>query len=131
MVYIDRLSATNLHLLTSRETLKNVSPVEGRSTSQSFISSLKFVLILASFQDIIINWDTFFLLYDIRCSILACSAYVALGLGDNVMALAHAQRLLSQSNLLGALKSVNDTYSISNKFSLWQNVNYSSIMTWR
>ena len=60
MVYIDRLSATNLHLLTSKETLKNVSPVEGRSTSQSFISSVKFVLILASFQDIIINWDTFF-----------------------------------------------------------------------
>ena len=39
-----------------------------------------------------------------RCSVLACSAYVALGLGDNVMALAHAQRLLSQSNLVGALK---------------------------
>ncbi|KAK2564689.1 CCR4-NOT transcription complex subunit 10 [Acropora cervicornis] len=42
----------------------------------------------------------------LRCSILACSAYVALGLGDNVMALAHAQRLLSQSNLLGALKTL-------------------------
>lgn len=39
-----------------------------------------------------------------RCSILACSSYVALGLGDNVMALVHAQRLLSQSNLVGALK---------------------------
>lgn len=33
------------------------SLVEGRSTSQSFISCLKFVL---SFQDIIINRDAFF-----------------------------------------------------------------------
>ncbi|XP_029211498.2 CCR4-NOT transcription complex subunit 10-like isoform X1 [Acropora millepora] len=47
----------------------------------------------------------------LRCSILACSAYVALGLGDNVMALAHAQRLLSQSNLLGALKFLGHLYA--------------------
>ncbi|XP_068694299.1 CCR4-NOT transcription complex subunit 10-like isoform X2 [Montipora foliosa] len=47
----------------------------------------------------------------LRCSILACSAYVALGLGDNVMALAHAQRLLSQSNLVGALKFLGHIYA--------------------
>lgn len=48
-----------------------------------------------------------------RCSVLACSAYVALGLGDNVMALVHAQRLLSQSNLVGALKWVQIISSMS------------------
>lgn len=47
----------------------------------------------------------------LRCSILVCSAYVALGLGDNVMALAHAQRLLSQSNLVGALKFLGHLYA--------------------
>jgi len=47
----------------------------------------------------------------LRCSILVCSAYVALGLGDNVMALAHAQKLLSQSNLVGALKFLGHLYA--------------------
>lgn len=47
----------------------------------------------------------------LRCSILACSSYVALGLGDNVMALAHAQRLLSQSNLVGGLKFLGHLYA--------------------
>lgn len=47
----------------------------------------------------------------LRCSILACSAYVALGLGDNVMALVHAQKLLSQSNLVGALRFLGHLYA--------------------
>ncbi|XP_073243315.1 CCR4-NOT transcription complex subunit 10-like isoform X3 [Porites lutea] len=47
----------------------------------------------------------------LRCSILASSAYVALGLGDNVMALTHAQRLLSQSNLVGGLKFLGHLYA--------------------
>lgn len=39
-----------------------------------------------------------------RCSILACSAYVALALGDNLMALNHADKLLQQPKLSGSLK---------------------------
>lgn len=39
-----------------------------------------------------------------RCSILACSAYVALALGDNLMALNHAEKLLQQPKLSGSLK---------------------------
>lgn len=41
-----------------------------------------------------------------RCSILACSAYVALALGDNLMALNHAEKLLHQTKLSGSLKWV-------------------------
>ena len=44
-------------------------------------------------------------LFLLRSSVLVCSAYVALGLGDNVKALSYAQELLSSPNLPpGALK---------------------------
>uniref|UniRef100_A0A673WCZ9 CCR4-NOT transcription complex subunit 10 n=1 Tax=Salmo trutta TaxID=8032 RepID=A0A673WCZ9_SALTR len=36
---------------------------------------------------------------NLRCSLLACSAYVALVLGDNLMALNHAEKLLHQTKL--------------------------------
>lgn len=39
-----------------------------------------------------------------RCSILACSAFVALALGDNLMALNHAEKLLHQTKVSGSLK---------------------------
>lgn len=39
-----------------------------------------------------------------RCSILACSSYVALALGDNLIALNHAEKLLHQTKLSGSLK---------------------------
>lgn len=39
-----------------------------------------------------------------RCSILACSAFVALALGDNVMALTHAEKLLQQPKVSGSHK---------------------------
>ncbi|XP_032225429.2 CCR4-NOT transcription complex subunit 10 isoform X2 [Nematostella vectensis] len=47
----------------------------------------------------------------LRNSILACSAYVSLGLGDNVTALGHAKNLLSQSGLPGSLKFVGHLYA--------------------
>uniref|UniRef100_A0A8C7AJL8 CCR4-NOT transcription complex subunit 10 n=1 Tax=Neovison vison TaxID=452646 RepID=A0A8C7AJL8_NEOVI len=43
-------------------------------------------------------------LENLKCSILACSAYVALALGDNLMALNHADKLLQQPKLSGSLK---------------------------
>ena len=39
-----------------------------------------------------------------RCCILACSAYVGLALGDNLMALTHAEKLLHQAKVSGSLK---------------------------
>ena len=42
----------------------------------------------------------------LRSSALACSSYVALNLGDYVMALAYAQELLSSPMLSGALRCV-------------------------
>ncbi|XP_069929011.1 CCR4-NOT transcription complex subunit 10 isoform X11 [Oryctolagus cuniculus] len=45
-------------------------------------------------------------LENLKCSILACSAYVALALGDNLMALNHADKLLQQPKLSGSLKHV-------------------------
>lgn len=67
--------------------------------------SFKWKRILTSLLRILSSFCTYCcVVCHVRCSILACSSYVALGLGDNVMALAHAQKLLSQSNLVGALK---------------------------
>ncbi|XP_062321074.1 CCR4-NOT transcription complex subunit 10 isoform X3 [Osmerus eperlanus] len=48
---------------------------------------------------------------NLRCSILACSAYVALALGDNLMALNHAEKLLHQSKLSGSLKFLGHLYA--------------------
>ena len=42
----------------------------------------------------------------LRSSALACSSYVALNLGDYVMALTYAQELLSSPMLSGALRCV-------------------------
>uniref|UniRef100_A0A673T630 CCR4-NOT transcription complex subunit 10 n=1 Tax=Suricata suricatta TaxID=37032 RepID=A0A673T630_SURSU len=47
-------------------------------------------------------------LENLKCSILACSAYVALALGDNLMALNHAEKLLQQPKLSGSLKKPSD-----------------------
>ena len=44
--------------------------------------------------------------YICRCAMLCCSAYVSLGLGDNVTALEHAQRLLEHTNMSGSHKWV-------------------------
>ncbi|XP_039192249.1 CCR4-NOT transcription complex subunit 10 isoform X2 [Crotalus tigris] len=50
-------------------------------------------------------------LENLRCSILACSAYVALALGDNLMALSHADKLLQQPKLSGSLKFLGHLYA--------------------
>ncbi|XP_064410973.1 CCR4-NOT transcription complex subunit 10 isoform X1 [Latimeria chalumnae] len=50
-------------------------------------------------------------LENLRCSILACSAYVALALGDNLMALNHAEKLLQQPKLSGSLKFLGHLYA--------------------
>ena len=46
-----------------------------------------------------------------RCSILVCSAYVALGLGDPVSALSYAQQLLTTPQLPGGLQYLGKLYS--------------------
>ncbi|XP_035678985.1 CCR4-NOT transcription complex subunit 10-like [Branchiostoma floridae] len=56
----------------------------------------------------------------LRCSVLACSAYVALGLGDNVTALHHAQNLLTQPSLSGSLKFLGHLYAAEALISLDQ-----------
>uniref|UniRef100_A0A8C2XPD9 CCR4-NOT transcription complex subunit 10 n=1 Tax=Cyclopterus lumpus TaxID=8103 RepID=A0A8C2XPD9_CYCLU len=48
---------------------------------------------------------------NLRCSILACSAYVALALGDNLMALNHAEKLLHQTKVSGSLKFLGHLYA--------------------
>lgn len=48
---------------------------------------------------------------NLRCSILACSAYVALALGDNLMALSHSEKLLHQPKLSGSLKFLGHLYA--------------------
>ncbi|XP_036188754.1 CCR4-NOT transcription complex subunit 10 isoform X7 [Myotis myotis] len=53
-----------------------------------------------------------------RCSILACSAYVALALGDNLMALNHADKLLQQPKLSGSLKFLGHLYAAEALISL-------------
>uniref|UniRef100_A0A673T6P8 CCR4-NOT transcription complex subunit 10 n=1 Tax=Suricata suricatta TaxID=37032 RepID=A0A673T6P8_SURSU len=53
-----------------------------------------------------------------RCSILACSAYVALALGDNLMALNHAEKLLQQPKLSGSLKFLGHLYAAEALISL-------------
>ncbi|XP_026573536.1 CCR4-NOT transcription complex subunit 10 isoform X1 [Pseudonaja textilis] len=50
-------------------------------------------------------------LENLRCSILACSAYVALALGDNLMALSHSDKLLQQPKLSGSLKFLGHLYA--------------------
>ncbi|XP_035247999.1 CCR4-NOT transcription complex subunit 10 isoform X1 [Anguilla anguilla] len=55
---------------------------------------------------------------NLRCSILACSAYVALALGDNLMALNHAEKLLHQSKLSGSLKFLGHLYAAEALISL-------------
>ncbi|XP_043544671.1 CCR4-NOT transcription complex subunit 10 isoform X4 [Chiloscyllium plagiosum] len=53
-----------------------------------------------------------------RCSILAGSAYVALALGDNLMALNHAENLLQQTKLSGSLKFLGHLYAAESLISL-------------
>uniref|UniRef100_A0A8D3E560 CCR4-NOT transcription complex subunit 10 n=1 Tax=Scophthalmus maximus TaxID=52904 RepID=A0A8D3E560_SCOMX len=53
-----------------------------------------------------------------RCSILACSAYVALALGDNLMALNHAEKLLHQTKVSGSLKFLGHLYAAEALISL-------------
>uniref|UniRef100_A0A3P9LKD1 CCR4-NOT transcription complex subunit 10 n=1 Tax=Oryzias latipes TaxID=8090 RepID=A0A3P9LKD1_ORYLA len=55
---------------------------------------------------------------NLRCSILACSAYVALALGDNLMALNHAEKLLNQNKLSGSLKFLGHIYAAEALISL-------------
>lgn len=57
-------------------------------------------------------------LENLRCSILACSAYVALALGDNLMALNHADKLLQQPRLSGSLKFLGHLYAAEALISL-------------
>ncbi|KAF3840214.1 hypothetical protein F7725_018931 [Dissostichus mawsoni] len=53
-----------------------------------------------------------------KCSILACSAYVALALGDNLMALNHAEKLLHQTKVSGSLKFLGHLYAAEALISL-------------
>uniref|UniRef100_A0A7N6ALJ6 CCR4-NOT transcription complex subunit 10 n=1 Tax=Anabas testudineus TaxID=64144 RepID=A0A7N6ALJ6_ANATE len=53
-----------------------------------------------------------------RCSILACSAYVALALGDNLMALNHAEKMLHQTKVSGSLKFLGNLYAAEALISL-------------
>lgn len=55
---------------------------------------------------------------NLRCSILACSTYVALALGDNLMALNHAEKLLHQTKLSGSLKFLGHLYAAEALISL-------------
>ncbi|XP_062395604.1 CCR4-NOT transcription complex subunit 10 isoform X1 [Sardina pilchardus] len=55
---------------------------------------------------------------NLRCSILACSAYVALALGDNLMALSHSEKLLYQPKLSGSLKFLGHLYAAEALISL-------------
>uniref|UniRef100_A0A8C6WHZ8 CCR4-NOT transcription complex subunit 10 n=1 Tax=Neogobius melanostomus TaxID=47308 RepID=A0A8C6WHZ8_9GOBI len=55
---------------------------------------------------------------NLRCSILACSAYVALGLGDNLMALNHAEKLLHQPKVSGSLKFLGHLYAAESLISM-------------
>ncbi|KAE8596797.1 hypothetical protein XENTR_v10016243 [Xenopus tropicalis] len=55
---------------------------------------------------------------NLRCSVLACSAYVALALGDNLMALNHAEKLLQQPRLSGSLKFLGHLYAAEALISL-------------
>ncbi|CAL8338194.1 unnamed protein product [Gadus morhua 'NCC'] len=48
---------------------------------------------------------------NLRCCILACSAYVGLALGDNLMALTHAEKLLHQAKVSGSLKFLGHLYA--------------------
>lgn len=48
---------------------------------------------------------------NLRCSVLACSAYVSLVLGDNVVALQHAKDLLAIPGLAGSLKFLGHLYA--------------------
>ncbi|MFT7811723.1 CCR4-NOT transcription complex subunit 10-like [Arapaima gigas] len=57
-------------------------------------------------------------LENLRCSILACSAYVSLALGDNVLALSHAEKLLQQPKLSGSLKFLGHLYAAEALISL-------------
>nr|XP_020017951.1 CCR4-NOT transcription complex subunit 10 isoform X6 [Castor canadensis] len=57
-------------------------------------------------------------LENLKCSILACSAYVALALGDNLMALNHADKLLQQPKLSGSLKFLGHLYAAEALISL-------------
>ncbi|XP_043922578.1 CCR4-NOT transcription complex subunit 10 [Protopterus annectens] len=57
-------------------------------------------------------------LENLRCSILACSSYVALALGDNLMALNHAEKLLQQPKLSGSLKFLGHLYAAEALISL-------------
>ncbi|KAF3691423.1 CCR4-NOT transcription complex subunit 10 [Channa argus] len=54
----------------------------------------------------------------LRCSILACSAFVALALGDNLMALNHAEKLLHQTKVSGSLKFLGHLYAAEALISL-------------
>ncbi|XP_033836624.1 CCR4-NOT transcription complex subunit 10 isoform X4 [Periophthalmus magnuspinnatus] len=55
---------------------------------------------------------------NLRCSILACSAYVALALGDNLMSLNHAEKLLHQPKVSGSLKFLGHLYAAEALISL-------------
>uniref|UniRef100_A0A7N6F6H1 CCR4-NOT transcription complex subunit 10 n=1 Tax=Anabas testudineus TaxID=64144 RepID=A0A7N6F6H1_ANATE len=55
---------------------------------------------------------------NLRCSILACSAYVALALGDNLMALNHAEKMLHQTKVSGSLKFLGNLYAAEALISL-------------
>ncbi|KAM9722984.1 CCR4-NOT transcription complex subunit 10 isoform 2-T2 [Menidia menidia] len=55
---------------------------------------------------------------NLRCSILACSSYVALALGDNLMALNHAEKLLHQTKVSGSLKFLGHLYAAEALISL-------------
>uniref|UniRef100_A0AAQ4PZI0 CCR4-NOT transcription complex subunit 10 n=1 Tax=Gasterosteus aculeatus aculeatus TaxID=481459 RepID=A0AAQ4PZI0_GASAC len=55
---------------------------------------------------------------NLRCSILACSAYVALALGDNLTALNHAEKLLHQTKVSGSLKFLGHLYAAEALISL-------------
>uniref|UniRef100_A0A3B5KRU3 CCR4-NOT transcription complex subunit 10 n=1 Tax=Xiphophorus couchianus TaxID=32473 RepID=A0A3B5KRU3_9TELE len=55
---------------------------------------------------------------NLRCSILACSAYVALALGDNLLALHHADKLLHQIKVSGSLRFLGHLYAAEALISL-------------
>ncbi|XP_056376084.1 CCR4-NOT transcription complex subunit 10 isoform X1 [Hyla sarda] len=57
-------------------------------------------------------------LENLRCSVLACSSYVALALGDNLMSLNHAEKLLQQPRLSGSLKFLGHLYAAEALISL-------------
>ena len=81
---------------------KHVSTLPGLPTSGDSLKDLQYVTTVFTVNVHIMIMALFLVCF--RCSILACRAYAALWLGDPVLALKSAKKLLDVENLPGGLK---------------------------